>query len=110
MIEALKRHKAAQSAVRLEFGKAWADHGLVFPNTWQLRDVAPGSPLRVYPVSRQYRKLVTDNGLAGVRFHDLRHAYATIALRNGATGVLARAARAAAGGCGPHRRGDREGV
>lgn len=82
-VEALKRHKASQSAVRLQFGETWDDHGLVFPNVWQLRDVAPGSPLRVSTVSRQFHKLATDNSLAGVRFHDLRHAYATIALRNG---------------------------
>lgn len=82
-IEALKRHKASQSAIRLQFGKTWADHGLVFPNVWQLRDVAPGSPLRVSTVSRQFHNLAKDNGLEGVRFHDLRHAYATIALRNG---------------------------
>jgi integrase len=82
-VEALRRYKASQSAVRLQFGKTWDDHGLVFPNVWQLRDVAPGSPLRVSTVSRQFHKLATDSGLEGVRFHDLRHAYATIALRNG---------------------------
>jgi integrase len=82
-VEALKRYRASQSAVRLQFGKTWDDHGLVFPNVWQLRDVAPGSPLRVSTVSRQFHKLATDSGLEGVRFHDLRHAYATIALRNG---------------------------
>lgn len=45
--------------------------------------MAPGSPLRVSTVSRQFHKLANDNSLKGVRFHDLRHAYATIALRNG---------------------------
>lgn len=42
----LKRHKGEQSAQRLLFGIAWADHDLVFPNSGALRSVQPGEPVR----------------------------------------------------------------
>jgi integrase len=81
--DALKAHRTAQLELRLQFGKAWKDLNLVFPNVWQLRNVAPGTPLRPTTVSRQFRRLADAAGQDGVRFHDLRHAHASIALRAG---------------------------
>lgn len=79
----LKAHKKAQAEVQVRMGKAWKSLGLVFPNTWQRRTVRPGTPLRPSTVSRTFRSLADAAGLQGMRFHDLRHACATIALQTG---------------------------
>ena len=78
----LRRHKGEQSARRLLFGVAWADHDLVFPNTRGLRSVQPGEPVRPSSISRTFRHRVEKLGLPGVNFHALRHAHATM-LRQG---------------------------
>jgi integrase len=82
-LAALKRHRTRQSEQRLQLGETWQDQGLIFANTWQLRNVAPGSPIRVSTISRQFHVLADHADLHGVRFHDLRHAHATIMLRAG---------------------------
>ena len=79
----LKRHRTRQAEEQLHLGETWQDQGLMFANTWQLRNVAPGSPIRVSTVSRQFHMLADHAGMHGVRFHDLRHAHATIMLRAG---------------------------
>jgi integrase len=76
-LQALKAHKARQAEQWLAIGPAWADHGLVFPN-------ALGRPIEasnLLPCS--YKRLLGRAGLPAIRFHDLRHSYATLALRNG---------------------------
>jgi integrase len=82
-VSRLKGHKRKQSAQRLLFGIAWADHDLVFPNTWALRSVNPGEPVRPSSISRTFRHRVEKLGLPGVNFHALRHARATMLLRQG---------------------------
>ncbi len=42
-----------------------------------------GSPLRPNTVSRAFEKLARTLGFQGIRFHDLRHAHATLMLRQG---------------------------
>lgn len=79
----LKAHKAATAKDRMKVNMVWKDLGLVFPNTWQQRKVAPGTPLRPTTVTRIFRRIADGAGLEGVRFHDLRHAHATFALRDG---------------------------
>ena len=79
----LRRHKADQAAERLRIGAAWEDMGLVFPNVWQRRTVLPGTPMRPSTVSRTFRARADAAGLKEMRFHDLRHACATIALQQG---------------------------
>lgn len=79
----LKAHKKAAAETRLKVGAAWKDLGLVFPNVWQQRQVAPGTPLRPTTATRIFRRIADEAGLEGVRFHDLRHAHATFALRAG---------------------------
>lgn len=82
-VKRLRRHKREQSAQRLLFGIAWADHDLVFPNTTALRSVNPGEPVRPSSISRTFRHRVVKLGLPGVNFHALRHAHATMLLRQG---------------------------
>ena len=80
-VKRLRAHKRAQSQQRLTFGIAWADHDLIFPNTTSLRSVNPGEPTRPSSISRTFRHRIEGLGLPGIRFHDLRHAHATMLLR-----------------------------
>ena len=56
---------------------SWQDPGLVFPNT-------KGKVRRRDSVMRSLRRLLAEAGLpAEVRFHDLRHTAATLAIKQG---------------------------
>jgi integrase len=57
-------------------GKAYQDHDLVF--CW-------GDRRPIYPdtITEQFNRLVDSAGLPTIRLHDVRHSYATIALRSG---------------------------
>jgi integrase len=61
---------------RLEHGDAYHDHGLMF--CWP-----DGS--KIYPdtITRQFNRLVDQAGLPHIGLHDVRHTYATMALRAG---------------------------
>jgi integrase len=72
----LRAHRAAQRKERLVVGAGWIDHGLVFCRY-------DGSPLHPDLVTRRFRTLVERAGLPKIRLHDLRHTYATLALRAG---------------------------
>ena len=72
----LRAHRAAQRKERLLVGAGWIDHGLVFCRS-------DGSPLHPDLVTRRFRTLVEQAGLPKIRLHDLRHTYATLALRAG---------------------------
>lgn len=82
-VKNLREHKRAMTEQRMLFGIAWADHDLVFPNTTSLRSVNPGEPIRPSTISRSFRHRVEKAGLTGVNFHALRHAHATMLLRQG---------------------------
>jgi integrase len=76
-LQALKAHRARQAEQRLAAGPAWEDNGLVFCN-------AVGRPIGIANLTyRSYHRLLARAGLARIRFHDLRHTYATLALLNG---------------------------
>jgi integrase len=74
--EALKAHRARQLEERMA-ARSWEDPGLVFPNT-------RGKVRRRDSVMRALRRLLKEAGLpAQIRFHDLRHTAATLAIRQG---------------------------
>ena len=74
---ALRRHKAAQAAERLQTGASWEDHQLVFCRP-------TGGPLTAaWPVRGRFQPLLKRAGLPLIRFHDLRHTAATLWLRSG---------------------------
>jgi integrase len=75
-VAALRAHRKAQAAERLLAGPDYTDHGLVFAEP----DGAPIHPDR-FRVRFEHR--VTRSGLSRIRFHDLRHTYATLALQAG---------------------------
>jgi integrase len=75
-VTALRAHRARQAVERLAAGRRWRDHDLVFASTI-------GTPLDGGDVLRSFRKLLKIAGIPAMRFHDLRHAYATLSLAAG---------------------------
>jgi integrase len=70
----LKAHRERQRFERKPWGDAYADHGLVFCRE-------DGRPLRPEVVNTQFRRHTLSAGLPPMRVHDLRHSFATAALR-----------------------------
>jgi integrase len=75
-VAALKRHKAQQAARRLKMGDVWQATGLVFER-------GDGTLLHPNSVLGIFGRLTTAAGLPHIRFHDLRHTAACLALTNG---------------------------
>ena len=66
------------TAERLRNRKKYSYSVWIFPNP--LRPEAPMNPTTAY---HQLKKILAENDLPGLRFHDLRHTFATHALANG---------------------------
>jgi integrase len=75
-IAALRAHRKRQAAERLAFGAGWRDHGLVFTRPG-------GEPLNPDAVRLAFKRRAARLGLPVIRFHDLRHGWATLALEAG---------------------------
>ena len=85
---AQRAHRGRQLEERLTAGDAWEDGqgtGLVYTR-------ADARPPYAGAITHTFQKLLTQDGLPKVRFHDLRHTVATLLL-----------AQCAAGGDGLHR-------
>ncbi|MCR4885727.1 MAG: site-specific integrase [Clostridiales bacterium] len=77
VIRVLKKQKTQQAEWKLLYGSLYRnDNNLVFTNEY-------GSHLATRTVYKRFKAIVTSMGLPDVRFHDLRHTYATLALQNG---------------------------
>lgn len=72
-VEALGRQKLRQAELRVLHAQEWEDRGLVFTN--QRGDFIDRSDLR-----ERYGRLLDRAGLPRIRFHDLRHTFATLHL------------------------------
>ena len=72
----LERQKLDQERRRGELGDAWQDNGLVI-------DQGDGRPYNPDSISSYWRGALRRAGLPHVRFHDLRHAHATMMLSQG---------------------------
>jgi integrase len=75
-IAVLRAHRRRQAAERLAFGVGYRDHGRVFTRPG-------GEPLNPDAVSIQFKRRAARLGLPLIRFHDLRHGWATMALEAG---------------------------
>ena len=73
---ALQQHRARQVAERLAAGSVWMDSGLVFCSP-------TGRPLDASNVTHTFQKHLARAGLPRQRFHDLRHACASLLLAQG---------------------------
>jgi integrase len=76
VVQALRAHRAHQNEQRLAVGPTWEDHDLVFCGPL-------GLPLDGRDLDRRYLPLLERAGLPRIRFHDLRHTAATVALAAG---------------------------
>lgn len=77
VVAALRRHRAVQEMERCVAADGYQDRGLAFCST-------VGTPLdRQHVTVRWFRPLLRSAGLPLVRWHDLRHSYASIALAQG---------------------------
>jgi len=77
VLDALRTHKARQSERRLQAGKAYQDHDLIFCTPL-------GTPLdRGNVVKRDLWPLLRQAGLRRIRFHDLRHTFAILLIDQG---------------------------
>lgn len=72
-VKVLRAWRKRQSEERLRAGELWVNTGLVFTRE-------DGSKLRDEGVSQQFETLARGAGLPPIRFHDLRHGAATLAL------------------------------
>lgn len=75
-VAALKGHAARQELERRIAREAWTTHGLVFT-------MPDGSPLDPDGVSQRFERHALASGQPRIRFHDLRHTHATLALMAG---------------------------
>ncbi len=75
-LDALRRHKAAQNAERLNLGTLWEDHELIFP-------AQTGKPMHPWVLTGgSFKRLLARAGIERpVRFHDLRHTCATLLIK-----------------------------
>ena len=77
VVRILKKQKLRQAEWKLQYGSAYNnDLNLVFTNPL-------GKHLTSVTIYNHFKAIVTEMGLPEVRFHDLRHTYATLALQNG---------------------------
>lgn len=76
LVTALRSHRAAQAAKRLEAGDQWVDSGLVFT----MEDGRPIDPGVDY---RRWRTLLADAGVRHYRLHDARHSAGTMMVAQG---------------------------
>jgi integrase len=76
VINALYAHRGRQAVERLAAGERWVDLDLVFPSE---RGTLADGP----NVTHRFHKLLKRAGLPAMRFHDLRHACASLLLVQG---------------------------
>lgn len=75
-VEALTKHRIGQNRARLRQGSSWQDQGLVFCSS-------VGTPMNPDNfIKRQYKPLLRRAGLPYIRFHDLRHTFASLMMPN----------------------------
>lgn len=76
-LEALRVHRKSQLEAQLRAGSEWQDNGLVFAT-------GKGTPLEAQNiVNRFFKPLLKRAGPPNIRWHDLRHTYATLLLARG---------------------------
>lgn len=77
VMDMLRKVKIRQSEYRLKAGTSWLNTDeLVFTNDL-------GKHIATFTLYKHFKEIVAKIGLPEMRFHDLRHGYATLALQNG---------------------------
>lgn len=76
VVSALRTHRTHQLEERLAAGRRWQDLGLVFATR-------VGTPLEPRNVHRDFKRILAKAEVPDQRFHDLRHAAASLLLAQG---------------------------
>jgi integrase len=76
-VEALKLHKINQEREKACLGSRWQEQGLIFPSSIG----TPFNPSNLLNCS--FKPLLKRAGVPQIRFHDLRHTFATLMFSNG---------------------------
>jgi integrase len=76
VVDRLREHRVRQLEERLAAGEAWEDNGLVFTSRY-------GTPVHPENMGRTLRPLLAKAGCPPQRFHDLRHACASLLFAQG---------------------------
>jgi integrase len=76
IVDVLRAHRKEQAERRLLLGEGWTDSDLVV-------EQGDGRPRDPDTITHRFADVATSAKVPGVRFHDLRHAYATSLLRGG---------------------------
>lgn len=76
VMSALRSHRARQNLERLAAGERWIDNDMVFASMTETLSDGPN-------VTHRFRRLLSKAGLPPMRFHDLRHACASLLLVQG---------------------------
>ena len=76
-VEYLSEYKGEKESLSLHLGRLLRPEDLVFSN-------AEGEPIDPYSLSHAFAKIARRAGLQNVRFHDLRHTFASLMLLRGA--------------------------
>jgi integrase len=74
VVEQMRAHRKEQTERRLLLGKSWTDLDLVI-------EQGDGTPRDPDTITHRFQDFCDAAGVSGVRFHDLRHSYATGLLR-----------------------------
>lgn len=77
-IRALKTQRSRVETLEMAAAERWKENGLVFPST-------VGTLANPSNVTHRFQALLKEHGFPRWRFHDLRHATASILLANGAS-------------------------
>ncbi len=76
-VETLKRHRVTQNEERSRLRDVWQEQGLIFPSQ-------VGTPMNPSNfINRSFKPLLKRAELPSLRFHDLRHTFASLMLSNG---------------------------
>jgi integrase len=75
-IEKLHLHQQYQAREIQEAGKMWKENDMIFPSS-------TGTPMDPSNLYHNFKRLLKEEGLPKIRFHDLRHTAATLMLQQG---------------------------
>ena len=78
----LREHKREQAELKLKNRLHYADHGLVFAQTFE-HDGGLGLPLTVGTIAGMLRRLIRSTNVRRITVHGLRHTSATLLLAQG---------------------------